>query len=107
MGTDVIMLTRLNGPEFAVNPDLIERAECTPDTVVTLVDGTKYLVVETVAELIALVREHRALIIAQASVLEAQLANAQAAHPAGTARRPELVGGDSSSSVVPLRRRES
>jgi flagellar protein FlbD len=103
------MLTRLNGPEFAVNPDLIERAESTPDTVVTLVDGTKYLVVETVAELIALVREHRALIIAQASVLEAQLSETAPRTPAAGGRRPELVGGDDydyDSSVVPLRPRE-
>ena len=37
----MILLTRLNGPPFALNADLIERAEATPDTVITLVDGTK------------------------------------------------------------------
>ncbi|MGN6600340.1 MAG: flagellar FlbD family protein [Actinomycetes bacterium] len=68
----MILLTRLNGPEFALNPDLIERAEATPDTVVTLVDGKKYVVAESVSELIELVRHHRASVLAMAHVLEAQ-----------------------------------
>ena len=43
--TDVVILvTRLNGAVFALNPDLVERADCTPDTVITLVDGTKYVI---------------------------------------------------------------
>jgi flagellar protein FlbD len=105
------MLTRLNGPEFAVNPDLIERAESTPDTVVTLVDGTKYLVVESVPELIALVRENRAHIIAQASVLEAQLETSDFRGTVAGPRRPELVGPqqadrDTDASVLTLRPRE-
>ena len=34
----VISLTRLSGQRFALNPDLMERIEATPDTVVSLVD---------------------------------------------------------------------
>lgn len=68
----MILLTRLNGPEFALNPDLIERAEATPDTVVTLLDGKKYVVAESVSELIELVRHHRASVLAMAHVLEQQ-----------------------------------
>jgi len=45
----MITVTRLNGPAFALNPDLIERVEATPDTVIHLVGGTNYVVVETVA----------------------------------------------------------
>jgi len=41
----MIVLTRLNGPSFALNPDLIERIESTPDTVITLVDGAQYVAV--------------------------------------------------------------
>ena len=48
----VIRVTRLNGEQFALNPDLIERVEAHPDTVAFLVDGTKYVVRESV-ELIA------------------------------------------------------
>jgi flagellar protein FlbD len=62
----LILLTRLNGPVFALNPDLVERADCTPDTVITLVDGTKYLVAESLPELITLIRHYRASIVAEA-----------------------------------------
>src|SRR5213078_1292018 len=65
----VILVTRLNGPEFALNPDLVERAESTPDTVVTLVDGTKYVIAESVDELIRLVRLYRAGVLADAQRL--------------------------------------
>lgn len=65
-GETVIILTRLNGQRFAVNPDLIERVESTPDTIVTLVDGTKYLVMEGIEALAELVIEHRASVVARA-----------------------------------------
>src|SRR3569833_2923975 len=67
----VILLTRLNGPVFALNPDLVERADCTPDTVITLVDGTKYLVAESLPELVALIRQYRATVVADAQQLVA------------------------------------
>ena len=66
----VILVTRINGAVFALNPDLVERVECTPDTVVTLVDGTKYVIAESVPEFIDSVRHYRASLIAQASRLE-------------------------------------
>ena len=48
----MITVTRLNGPAFALNPDLIERIEETPDTVIHLVGGTNYVVVESVEEIV-------------------------------------------------------
>lgn len=75
----MILLTRFNGPAFALNPDLIERVEQTPDTVVTLVDGTKYVVAESVAEFIELVRQYRASVIAAAQ---------ERMSPTGRTRRP-------------------
>ena len=66
----MILLTRLNGPQIAVNADLIERAEATPDTVLTLVDGTKYLVTESVQEVIDKVRLFRASVLVTAKELE-------------------------------------
>ncbi|WP_030176257.1 flagellar FlbD family protein [Spirillospora albida] len=65
----MILLTRLNGPAFALNPDLIERADQTPDTVITLVDGTKYLIEESLADFVTLVRRYRAELIADAEIL--------------------------------------
>jgi flagellar protein FlbD len=66
----MILLTRLNGPQIAVNADLIERAEATPDTVLTLVDGTKYLVAESVQDVIDRVRLFRASVLVAAKELE-------------------------------------
>ena len=62
----MIMLSRLNGLPFALNPDLLERAEATPDTVLTLCDGSKLLIGETVEELVARVRDYRASILSRA-----------------------------------------
>lgn len=62
----MILLHRLNGEEFALNPDLVERAESTPDTVLVLTDATRLVVEETVAELIELVLEFRAEIMRRA-----------------------------------------
>jgi len=60
----VIRVTRLNGERFALNPDLIERVEGHPDTVAFLVDGTKYVVKESVDEVLDEIREYRAGILA-------------------------------------------
>ena len=68
----MIMLSRLNGLPFALNPDLIERAEATPDTVLTLCDGTKLLISETVEQLVVRVREYRAQIVSLADVVHVQ-----------------------------------
>jgi uncharacterized protein YlzI (FlbEa/FlbD family) len=62
----VLQLTRLSGPLFALNPDLIERAESTPDTVVTLVNGSKYVIRESLDELVELIQAYRADIIVAA-----------------------------------------
>ena len=66
----MILVTRLNGHPVALNCDLIERAEATPDTVLTLVDGTKYLLLDSVEEILMKVREFRASVIALAQQLE-------------------------------------
>lgn len=67
----MIQLTRLNGSRFLVNSDLIERVDETPDTVITLVDGTKYLVRESLDDVVAAVLDFRARLIAAAGSLEA------------------------------------
>ncbi|GAA1436029.1 hypothetical protein GCM10009641_33720 [Mycobacterium cookii] len=69
----MILLTRLSGTAFALNADLIERLDSTPDTVVTLVDGKKYVVAEDLLEVVAQVRAWRAGIIAASAVAEAEL----------------------------------
>jgi flagellar protein FlbD len=59
----VILLNRINGQPFALNPDLLERAESTPDTVLTLVNGAKYVVAQSLEALAALVGDYRAEIL--------------------------------------------
>jgi flagellar protein FlbD len=42
----MIKLTRLNNTEILLNPDLIEHVELTTDTVVTLTNGSSFVVQE-------------------------------------------------------------
>jgi len=60
----MIVLTRLNGAPFALNPDLIERADANPDTTLLMVDGTTYVVTESVDDLIDRVVAFRARVLA-------------------------------------------
>ena len=48
----MIQLTRINGTELLVNEQFIEIAEQAPDTVVTMQNGHRYLVQETLEEII-------------------------------------------------------
>jgi flagellar protein FlbD len=66
----MIIVTRLHGGTVAVNCDLIERVEAAPDTVVTLVDGSRYVVRETVAEIVEKVRAYRASVVMLAGRLD-------------------------------------
>jgi flagellar protein FlbD len=66
----VILLTRLNGQAIALNSDLLERAEATPDTVLTLLDGSTYVVRESLHEVIGAVREFRASVVALSAATE-------------------------------------
>lgn len=88
----MIVLSRLNGHAFALNPDLLERAEATPDTVLTLADGSKLVVAESVEEVVDRVRTYRASVIVRAHELEADPV------PADEPERPLVV--------VPLPSRE-
>ena len=92
----MIRVTRLNGERFALNPDLIERVEAHPDTVAFLVDGTKYVVKESVDEVLQEIREYRAGILATSYEMD------RGEYPA-----PQPADAPSvSSSVVPFPSRE-
>jgi flagellar protein FlbD len=81
----VIILTRLgNGLPIAVNPDLIERAEHTPDTVVTLTDGHKLVVEEPLEVVVEMIRTWRASVAAEAISL-AEMSSQQAPHTSALA----------------------
>lgn len=48
----MIRLTRVNGTILLVNENFIETAEETPDTVLTMQNGHRYFVRETVDEIV-------------------------------------------------------
>ncbi len=64
----MIVVTRLNDSQFAINPDLIERIHETPDTTLVMVDGAKYIVRESMVDVIDLVARYRSRIVALAYV---------------------------------------
>ncbi|MGL4761254.1 MAG: flagellar FlbD family protein [Sarcina sp.] len=51
----MIMLTALNNKEFYLNPDHIEKMESVPETSITLGNGKKYIVTESIEEVIELI----------------------------------------------------
>ena len=55
----MITVTRLNNTSIVVNPDLIVFIEETPDTIITLSNGEKIVVQETVGEVIKRVLDYR------------------------------------------------
>lgn len=66
----MIHLTRLNQIPLVINSDLIEHIEATPDTVVVLTSGEKYLVRESADEVIERVVNFRRLVFAGQPVLK-------------------------------------
>lgn len=48
----MIALTRLNDTRFVVNAELIKTVEQTPDTVITLINGDRLLVKESLEDVV-------------------------------------------------------
>jgi flagellar protein FlbD len=63
----MIYLTRLNGNPLVVNSDLIKYAEAAPDTVLTLVNGEKIVVLEGCEEVIGRTVAYRARVFGEAA----------------------------------------
>lgn len=72
----MIRLTRFNHQAIVVNSDAIKFVESAPDTTVTLINGERFLVLETVEEVIARVIAFRREIWPAAAIAGA------AVHPA-------------------------
>jgi flagellar protein FlbD len=91
-------VTRLNGRQFSVNPDLLQRIDSAPDTILTLVDGTKYIVEESMDQVIDLITTYRATLVARAQDMQGLTLRAA----------PDLIDDDDSAPLarpVPLRPR--
>lgn len=61
----MIVLTRLNGAQMSLNADLIERIEANPDTTITLIDRTRYIVREPVPYVVELIEDYKARVLAR------------------------------------------
>ncbi len=60
----MIRLTKLNNSSFVINCELIETLESTPDTVITLNNGKKYVVADSIDEVIDRVIQYKKRIFA-------------------------------------------
>lgn len=104
----MIMLTRLNGATFALNPDLIERAEATPDTVITLVDGKHYLVEEPLHVVIERMQHARAAVLAEVAAVQAAppvpATPYESRHEARRSAEADADADDQAGEVIPMRR---
>jgi flagellar protein FlbD len=71
----MIVLHRLTNPDHPLylNPDLIQSIEANPDTVITLENASKFVVHETPEQIVDLIREWKASVIATASDVPASV----------------------------------
>ena len=60
----MIEVTRLKGKKMMINAELIETVEETPDTVITLTNGKKFVVSESAEEVTSLVIGYKRKIVA-------------------------------------------
>jgi flagellar protein FlbD len=84
----MIAVTCRNGEHFSVDPAHIERVETHPDTVIHLVDGTRYAVSDSFDDLLRTVRDHRASVMVAQKRLSG--GTAEIADHASTVRRSSL-----------------
>ncbi|MGI6622937.1 MAG: flagellar FlbD family protein [Clostridiaceae bacterium] len=55
----MIKVTRINNTQLIINADWIETVEATPDTVITLTNGKKYIVAEKIEDIVNRVIEYK------------------------------------------------
>ena len=75
----MIQLTRINHVPLVVNSDLIEHLEATPDTVISMTTGQKFMVLESASEVIYRVIEFRRSICEGMTVCSGRLCTSSVA----------------------------
>jgi flagellar protein FlbD len=91
----MIELTRLNGTPILLNSDLIKTLEAAPDSMLTLINGEKLIVRETIAEVMERVLAYRARLLACVARRLPEFAGLQkvvALTSLEVSREPELEG---------------
>jgi len=86
----MIKLTKLDGAEIYINPDLIETIEETPDTHITLMNGNRYLV-----------RDRARVVVDRIVVFKARII-----HRAETSQRQKYLKKRQQESFLPCSKRE-
>lgn len=66
----MITLHKLNGAEVVVNAELIESVEATPDTVINLVTGNRFVVKDSLREVIEKVVEYKTKVYSKKAVID-------------------------------------
>ncbi len=59
----MVTLTKLNGSTVVINAELIETLESTPDTIITLTNGKKYLVKENCDDVLKMVIDYKQCVL--------------------------------------------
>ncbi len=62
LNDSMISLTRLNGTKYYLNADLIMSVEGTPDTVITLTSGVKFVVKEHPEDVVQMIVQYERLV---------------------------------------------
>ena len=55
----MIKLTGFNKKEFVLNAEVIEKIEIMPETLITLINGKKYIVIESTEEVIEKILKYK------------------------------------------------
>lgn len=55
----MIRLTGINNKEFVLNAEQIEKLEEVPESVITMMNGNKYIVIESLDEIVEKVIEYK------------------------------------------------
>jgi flagellar protein FlbD len=74
----MIELTRLNQKKIFINPDLMKSIEETPDTIISMINGDQYLVLEKVPEIIEKIIYFRVTVVRRADTPSYLVKGAQA-----------------------------
>jgi len=65
----MIKVRRLNGSEMTLNAELIEWVEASPDTTIALVTGNRFIVQETVQQVVDAVVQYKKKVYAESRVI--------------------------------------
>jgi flagellar protein FlbD len=69
----MIKVHLMNGSHIVLNSDLIESLEATPDTMISLSNGKKLIVIESVSDIVDRIVEFRARLGKQSAAVESYL----------------------------------